>query len=509
MASVRERYGRPPLPFPEITVPIPRFTLLMLAACLLLAIGAPPATSTPVTRVAWTDELGDNARPGPLHYVALGDSFTSGEGDPYVDPVQEAEYVGQDAARRCALAPQDLKRGCYAQRPPMKEIVNAVGWLGDTGTDVDKLTGYEARAAKLADGYSFGGNNCHRSSSAYPARVWGMLDAEDPNWGITFAACSGAEVVHVDESFRGEGPQWNAFAGEPADLITIGFGGNDIGFGDIVQCLVVGTVVGLGTDRCNPLPMDDKLAELDRSLGAVIERIRTSNVLDQGGRTIAVGYPRLFPVDPPNWCNLGSASQIDRKAMLWLNEVANRLNAHIEATAAAHGIEYVDVADIIAALDQNGVRHDFCVKDDDQRWVNLLIPSDVQRRRAPQAPVPRARRRPNRRLLGGTNSQLRTAHLTERANQHIQHSRTSSSPHDLAEQERGLRVADAGEGRSANGVRHVRSVVSARPAVTERDSERVDHRLPPHRPSGAPGPVGSRLRVTRHRHLRAACSVGK
>jgi len=65
--------------------------------------------------------------------------------------------------------------------------------------------------------------------------------------------------------------------------------------------------------------------------------------------------------------------------MLWLNQFADTLNATIETTAAEHGVEYVNTADLIAAPDQNGARHDFCVDDDGKRWVNRLIPSDLRR----------------------------------------------------------------------------------------------------------------------------------
>ena len=365
-------------------MPVPRITLALLTACLLLAIGA-PAVPVTVDRIAWTDELGEDARPGPMHYVALGDSFTSGEGDPYVDPNEVDEWVALTKYERCVLAPADLQGACIKKRPSDKEIENGVGWLGDTGTDISKLDLVEQQAANVADGYSFGGNNCHRSAHAYPVRVWGALDADDPSWGVSFAACSGALVEHVRTGFRGEDPQFDAFVNEQADLVTLGFGGNDIGFGNIVMCVLGQGAARPGFNVCDPLfGLDEKLASLSRDLGELYDSVRTSNVLDEGARVIAIGYPRLFPAEPPDSCSLGSAASVGEGTMKWLNEVADRLNATIEATAAAHGIEYVDTADIIAVPDQNGVRHDFCVDEDDQRWVNRFIPSDLRRSMHPK-----------------------------------------------------------------------------------------------------------------------------
>jgi len=378
--------------------------VVVVTAILMLAVGNGLATTTAqIVPVAWTDELGDDARPGPLHYVALGDSFSSGEGAPYVDPGKVDAWVAQRKYEQCVLVSPAGRDACVNDRPGEKEIENGVGWLGETGTDVARLDGMERRIGDASDSYSFGGNNCHRSAHAYGPRVWGRLDAEDPNWGLSFAACSGALTSNYRQEFRGESGQWDAFLAGPADLVTLGFGGNDVGFGDVVKCVLGEAAVDRGLtvsqvlnpvtrliadgvtriDGCTARFGPGLTSEMDRvgvELGSLYDDIRNSpGRLKPGGRVIAIGYPRLFPADPPASCSLGSGASVGRDTMLWLNQFADTLNATIETTAAEHGVEYVNTADLIAAPDQNGARHDFCVDDDGQRWVNRLIPSDLRR----------------------------------------------------------------------------------------------------------------------------------
>lgn len=382
-----------------------------LSTVVLAAVGAVallvPGTSVAVAAqgavAPWNDELGDDARPGPLHYVALGDSFSSGEGAPFVDPALVDDWAAEHATPRCTALGTTGRQFCYDDLPGEKEIENGVGWIGDTGTDVARLEGTERLAAGAADGYSFGGDNCHRSTHAYGPRIWGGLDAENSDWGVTFAACSGALTSHYANGFRDEPEQVAAFGAGPADLVTLGFGGNDIGFGDVVTCvlgeaaadrgLTIGQFLDPRTsrlqDRITEIDacadeygpgLDAALATLHDRLGTIYDEIRRDPAkLKPGGRMFAVGYPRLFPADPPDSCSLGSAASVGRDTMMWINGFADALNATIETTAAEHGIEYVDTSGIIATPGADGVRHDFCVDDDDTRWVNRLIPSDLRR----------------------------------------------------------------------------------------------------------------------------------
>lgn len=324
-----------------------RFLTLLAATTVLAAgLGTGTAAAAPTT-----DELGPDAHPGPLHYVALGDSFSSGEGAP-VD-------VGPLGDRWWKLA----------------TVPSANGWLGDTD-----------------------GNGCHRSREAYPPRVWADLDTRDPNWGVSFRACSGAKSSAWSRSFKGEDPQSWAFDDfrrlGRADLVTIGFGGNDLGFADIVRdCVGEGFV----EERIGGNPAGRLVAKYDfcrnKWTPIVEERLtavslRISDLIDQvrpnlkpGGKIMIVGYPRPFRDDPPAQCRSGAGIEggIDRPTMNWLNRsVADPLNETLEREAGYAGVAFIDTGDFLTAFGE----HDLCAQD---RWMNRLIGSDVQQSFHPKA----------------------------------------------------------------------------------------------------------------------------
>ncbi|WP_010243694.1 MULTISPECIES: GDSL-type esterase/lipase family protein [unclassified Pseudonocardia] len=319
-----------------------------------------PAGATPVPGASGVPELGADANPGPLHYVALGDSFSSGEGAPYVSPEDMSRFTAENPdLNRPSISPEDLADRAAQQ----------YGWLGDTGTH--------------SGGF---GNGCHRSSHAYPVRVWGALDQRDSDWGVSFRACSGARTAAMGTGFKGEPAQFDAFVtGGPADLITVGIGGNDLGFSDLVtSCMIEGL-----QRRATPLPYRGLVPQCRREWSATIEQripglraqlsylfwdLKDPSRLKDGGKIAATLFPRPFPQDPDGTCSLGLANDVDEPTMRWVNDnVATTLNTVIIEEARKAGISVIDTS---GYLSTTFGRHDLCVDDGAQRWINRAIPSD-------------------------------------------------------------------------------------------------------------------------------------
>jgi hypothetical protein len=108
------------------------------------------------------------------------------------------------------------------------------------------------------------------------------------------------------------------------------------------------------------------------------------NRLAPEGRIIAIGYPRLFPDNPPSSCGLGSAASIGHDNMVWLNRLADGLNTTLRAEARNQGFDFIDVGDVVNKPGPDGVHHDFCVDEEKNRWVNRFIPSDLRRSMHPK-----------------------------------------------------------------------------------------------------------------------------
>jgi lysophospholipase L1-like esterase len=116
---------------------------------------------------------------------------------------------------------------------------------------------------------------CERSSSAYPA----LLAASRPTEAFTFAACSGATTADVRRD------QLSSLRATTS-LVTISIGGNDVGFGDLIEeCVVRDCNAELRAARASAA------ATLVPRLDGVYDEIRRRAPRAQ---VIVVGYPRLF-----------------------------------------------------------------------------------------------------------------------------------------------------------------------------------------------------------------------
>ncbi|BEP15749.1 SGNH family lipase [Acidothermaceae bacterium B102] len=212
------------------------------------------------------------AAPAPV-FVALGDSYSSGEG---------------------ACAPV---------------TVAACGYLHGTAVAADE---------------------CHRSKNAYAVRVKATLPK---SWQLAFAACSGATTADVlTDSLNGEPAQISVLAdakaaGRNVKLVTLTLGGNDVGFADAVgTCVAAHTF--FGSSCGGKITWAVSTATLRTRLAAVYQAVHG---LAPNARVLVLGYPRLFSPTPSATAPCPVAA-VDSRA---LSKAENVLNATI-ASAVAH-----------------------------------------------------------------------------------------------------------------------------------------------------------------------------
>ena len=161
----------------------------------------------------------------------------------------------------------------------------------EKGTDVDKGSGR---------------NQCHRSvRGAYPVLRPAVVLPQVP--GRAFFACSGATSKDMRSvpPQKGAGrqvgqPKQTATVGPSTQYVSLSAGGNDVGFGDLGQACVEGlishkTTVGASTASCK-----NQLAASKKKLAATrasLIRLYTDLLARAPQATVVVlGYPRVFPV---------------------------------------------------------------------------------------------------------------------------------------------------------------------------------------------------------------------
>ncbi|MDO8210898.1 SGNH/GDSL hydrolase family protein [Conexibacter sp. CPCC 206217] len=242
-------------------------------------------------------------------------------------------------ALACAAAPSLAASGAYVS-------------LGDSYT-----------AGPLIPNQSLSPLGCLRSDSNYPHVVRpGLTDV------ATFAdpSCSGATT---DDMFNTQGvtpgpnpPQLDS-VGSDARVVTLGIGGNDIGFTDIVtNCARLNPFdpcrddyVSGGRDQ-----ISDRIAATRPDVEAVIAEIHRRG---PSAKVFVVGYPTILPATGSGcWPTV----PIGPTDTAYLRAKTAELNAMLASAAAAARAIFVDTA-------TSSVGHDVC-KSASVKWVEGLIP---------------------------------------------------------------------------------------------------------------------------------------
>jgi lysophospholipase L1-like esterase len=201
-------------------------------------------------------------------------------------------------------------------------------------TPVTQAVDYVALGDSYSSGvgtgiYDAASGACQRSPLSYPP-LW---VAEHHPASFAFVACSGATTADVRAN--------QIAALEPTtDLVTITIGGNDAGFGPVLQ-----TCTAAESDRTCFAAVDAAEAfertvlrdRLARTYAAIRAAAPQAHV-------IVLGYPRLFELTPS--CADPLAPNLTRRSKL--NEGADVLNSVIRSVSQQHGLSFTDMRDRFA-----------------------------------------------------------------------------------------------------------------------------------------------------------------
>jgi len=224
-------------------------------------------------------------------------------------------------------------------------------------------------AGPLIPNQSLSPLGCLRSDHNYPHLVQPGLTTAT----FTDISCSGAKT---DDMFAAQSteigtnpPQLDALTSDTR-VVTLGIGGNDIGFSDIV----------INCARLNPFdPCKDdyvhgttddisvRIAATAPRVDAVIAAIHARS---PGARVHVVGYPTILPASGSG-CWPSVPILLTDVSYLRAKEI--ELNTMLANRAAADGASYVDTY-------TSSIGHDVC-KATGTRWVEGLVPT------SPAAPV--------------------------------------------------------------------------------------------------------------------------
>jgi lysophospholipase L1-like esterase len=211
---------------------------------------------------------------------------------------------------------------------------------------------------------------CQRSDHNYPHLVAGALTVET----FADASCSGASTADMtspQDVMPGPNPPQFDRLQQTTQLVTLGIGGNDIGFTEILKNCATLDPFGHPCQDHYVVNGDDQLAERIAAtapkLAAVLQGIHTRS---PASKVFVVAYLDILPLTGNGcWPQMPFAYA----DVPYLRATEVELNTMIANEAAANDATYVDAYTA-------SIGHDACQLPD-ARWVEPIVPV------APAAPV--------------------------------------------------------------------------------------------------------------------------
>lgn len=214
---------------------------------------------------------------------------------------------------------------------------------------------------------------CQRSDHNYPTLVAKRLGYTS----FTDVSCSAATTEHFTSpqsvTLGQNPPQFDALTSE-ADLVSFSMGGNDVGFGEIIQeCTVRSPLQPFGSackDFYTSGGTDKLAARIENTASKIAAGVKGIKKRSPHARVLVVGYPAILPDEGPGCFPVVPFSAGD---VAYLREMEKQLNAMLKSQAEKNGADYVNTY-------TPSIGHDICQLPG-KKWIEGLIPT------APAAPV--------------------------------------------------------------------------------------------------------------------------
>ncbi|WP_304453947.1 SGNH/GDSL hydrolase family protein [Nocardiopsis sp. YSL2] len=182
--------------------------------------------------------------------------------------------------------------------------------LGDSYSSGDGAGDYDPATAEPG--------GCWRSEHAYSRLIEQEFDFAG---ALGFYACSSHRATHMLEQLGTPESQIERVT-EHTSLVTLGIGGNDLGFIPVLRtCMVRMPLLDNGACQAQEGEIGRRLDAFEEDLAEVLGQIRDRA---PDARVLVLGYPRLFPEDPQ-----GMYYTLTVSDQQWLNGVGRDLNERI------------------------------------------------------------------------------------------------------------------------------------------------------------------------------------
>lgn len=262
--------------------------------------------------------------PAKLDYLALGDSYSSGEGD-----TERNNATGQKYYRQLTDVNEDKKQGipgekCHISTHSYPYKLAQYMELKQTGTRQ-----WDTVACGGATIYDLNGSN----SGGYDGQNDRLRDYADKNT---------LQKMALNEMIPGRVKQIEFVKKYQPKVITLTAGGNDVDFGGkITTC--IHPKDSWGTCDWAKKDMDTLGSQIKGQFDRLVELYKELKAASPGAKIYAIGYPQFITDSEPAACGL-NAGAIDLDERRMIVRATQYMNEVIEAAARKAGVKYVDIS---------------------------------------------------------------------------------------------------------------------------------------------------------------------
>jgi hypothetical protein len=208
-----------------------------------------------------------------------------------------------------------------------------------------------------------GVNTCHRSSDAYPELLAQDLGNVNLSFVACSGATTGNVWNSSDpaESTSRDPEPLQIDSLSPATrLVTITIGGNDVHFADVIKECVIWTCGAAKVFSSLLKNLPARITALGKTLTATYEAIKQAA---PNAEIYVLGYPDILPPRPSVLGNTATCvrSGLDLGSLGWLAPKQAQLQQVIQNSAAQAGVHYVDPN--AAGKSYSFVNHGICARD--------------------------------------------------------------------------------------------------------------------------------------------------
>ena len=262
--------------------------------------------------------------PAKLDYLALGDSYSSGEGD-----TEKNNATGQKYYRQLTDVNEDKKQGipgekCHISTRSYPYKLAQYMELKQTGTKQ-----WDTVACGGATIYDLNGSN----SGGYDGQNDRLRDYADKNT---------LQKMALNEMIPGRVKQIEFVKKYQPKVITLTAGGNDVDFGGKIRSCVDPRE---RWDTCDwaKKDMDTLGSQIKGQFDRLVELYKELKAASPGAKIYAIGYPQFITDSEPAACGL-NAGAIDLDERRMIVRATQYMNEVIEAAARKAGVKYVDIS---------------------------------------------------------------------------------------------------------------------------------------------------------------------